>query len=148
MATTASSFYPLQGIRAFSTAFQLAWMAAAAVTVTLEVIPAHFSPVVFYSYKTLKILLFLVVGYLTPLSFWRFDKMSFGFGFAAVSAALIELLQGVIGNGHKFSWIELLGKLALIGFGFIVALDARYERAILIGHLRLRLVGEHLPERH
>jgi hypothetical protein len=142
---TAGAARPLRAIRAFSKGLLVIWMTVAVVTVTLEIIPARFHPLMFYSYKTIKVLLFLALGYLTPLAFWRFDRLTLGLCFAGASATAIELLQGIIGNGHAFSWMELLAKLALIGFGFVLALDARYERAILIGPLHFRLVSDHLP---
>jgi hypothetical protein len=137
---------PSHSIHVFSRALLLLWIGVAAVTVTLEVIPAEFHPLLLYSYLSLKVLLFFVCGYLTPLTFWRFDKLSLGLCFAAASAMFVEALQRIIGNGHRFSWGELLAKLGLIGFGFILALDARYERAILLGRLRFQLIGKHLPE--
>jgi hypothetical protein len=135
-------------LRAFSPSLRLAWIAIAVLTVVSELIP--FPPIVppplFYTYKTAKILLFLIIGYMAPLTFWRFNSLTFGVIFAAFSAGLVECLQG-LSHGHRFSWFELAAKLCLIFVGFSFALDARYERAIRLGPLRIALVGPHLPPR-
>jgi hypothetical protein len=123
------------------------WLAIVITTIFLEVMPAHFEPALFYTYKCTKGVLFIALGYVTPLTFWRFNALNRGLIFAAASSATVELLQGFIGNGHKFSWLELVAKLAIIASGFILALDARYEREIAVGGLRIRLVSENLPER-
>jgi hypothetical protein len=134
-------------VRIFGSTFHLLWLAIVITTVFLEVMPAHFEPVVFYPYKCTKVILFLVLGYLTPLTFWRFNALNRGLFFAAASAVSVELLQNLIGNGHRFSWLELVAKLAIIAFGFVFALDTRYEREIAIAGLHLRLVSEKLPDR-
>lgn len=135
-------------VRAFSPSLRLAWITIAALTVITELIP--FPPIVppplFYSYKTAKVLLFLILGYCAPLTFWRFNSLTLGVIFAAISAAIVEALQG-LSHGHRFSWFELIAKLCLIFIGFAFALDARYERAIRLGPLRIALVGPHLPPR-
>jgi glycopeptide antibiotics resistance protein len=135
-------------LAAFSPSLRLAWVAIAALTVLAELIP--FPPIVppplFYSYKAAKILLFLILGYMAPLTFWRFNSLTLGVVFAAISAALVESLQG-LPHGHRFSWFELIAKLCLIFVGFAFALDARYERVIRLGPLRVALVGPHLPPR-
>jgi hypothetical protein len=59
----------------------------------------------------------------------------------------VEVLQGKIGNGHRFSFVELVAKIMLISLGFVVALEARYQRAIIIGKWRVRLTSEHIPHR-
>ena len=138
---------PARSITILNATFRLAWITVVAITVMAEVMPAHFAPAVFYSYKVAKGFLFLTLGYLTPLTFWRFHSLNRAFLFAAASASAVELLQKFIGNGHSFSFVELLAKLAVIAFGFLLALDACYEREIRVGPLRVRLVSEHLPDR-
>lgn len=72
-------------IRAFSPSLRRTWIAIAALTVLTELIP--FPPIVppplFYSYKIAKILLFLILGYCAPLTFWRFNSLTLGVIFAA-----------------------------------------------------------------
>ena len=143
---THAGYLSAGNIAVFSTTFRMLWMAVLIATIAAEVMPAHFSPVLFYTYKLTKCVLFVTLGYLTPLTFWRFNSLNLGLLFAAASAASVELLQGVIGNGHAFSGIELFAKLVIIAFGFVLALDARYEHAVAIGRLRLWFVSEHLPE--
>jgi hypothetical protein len=138
---------PVPEVRAFGNTLRLLWLAVVITTIFLEVMPAHFEQPLFYVYKCTKGVLFIALGYLTPLTFWRFSALNRGLLFAAASAATVEILQGLIGNGHKFSWLELAAKLGIIAFGFVLALDARYEREIAIGGLRIRLASEKLPDR-
>jgi hypothetical protein len=132
------------GIEMFGKAFRLFWFALAAVTIVAEVAPAAgLEPWIFYTYKGSKVVLFFLFGYCTPLSFHRFDKLLRGLLLAMGSALLVEILQLKIGNGHRFSFVELVAKFALISLGFVFALEARYERAIIIGKWRFRFTGEH-----
>jgi len=57
-------------LRAFSPSLRLAWVAIAALTVASELIPFPLivPPPLFYSYKAAKILLFLILGYMTPFT--------------------------------------------------------------------------------
>lgn len=106
------------------------------------------APFPFYVIKCAKLVLFLVLGYLAPLAFWRFNALNRGVMLAAGSSALIEGLQGILGNGHAFHWYELLMKLVLILLGFIAGLEAIYNGAIVIGPLRIPLAGDHLDSSH
>jgi lysylphosphatidylglycerol synthetase-like protein (DUF2156 family) len=136
-------------LRVFGIGVHIAWLSIAALTIITELLP--FPPIVppplFYTYKAAKVLLFLILGYLAPLTFWRFNSLTLGFVFGAFSAALVETLQGLSHDGHSFSWFELIAKLCLISFGFALALEARYERAIRLGPLSIALVGPNLPPR-
>lgn len=127
---------------------RLAWTIVAVLTISLELRPFHnfqastvfwvFAQ--FYAYKTLKALLFLILGFLTPIAFWRFRSLTYGLFMAAVSALIVELLQGwLVFTGHSFGWLELFAKLFLIFVGFMKGLDARYEGALRIGRLTIRL---------
>ena len=101
-------------------------------------------PLPFYAYCAAKLVFFIAIGFLAPLAFWRFNALNRGILLAAISAAAVESLQGVLHHGHSFHWYELLIKLALILLGFALALDARYERKISIGPVHIQLVGHHL----
>ena len=136
-----------RSVEVFTLQFRLLWFTVAIATVILEVIPVHLPPPVFYTYKVTKCILFAALGYLTPLTFWRFNHLNLGLLFATVSATAIELLQGVIGHGHSLSGVELVAKLVIIFAAFAAALDARYECSINLGGVRIRLVSEHLPNR-
>jgi len=133
----------MRNVTILNTTFRLLWLAVVLSTIVLEVVPAHFPPSLFYTYKLTKCLLFVALGYLTPLAFWRFHSLNLGFVFAAVSAAFVELVQRFIGNGHASTWIELFAKLLIIAFGFVLALNARYERTVGVGRFRVRLVSNH-----
>jgi hypothetical protein len=121
------------------------WAVVLTATVLSEVLPIpHMTLVSFYSYCAGKAVMFLAVGYLTPLAFWRFDDR--GFLAAAACAAFVETLQGIVGRGHSFHWYEMGVKLMLIFLGFVLALEARYERRILHGRLRIQLVSPHFRD--
>jgi hypothetical protein len=132
-------------LRLFGPLMRSSWLVVMAVTVISEVYPFPLlPPVPFYTIWAIKLLFFFVLGYLAPLTFWRFNALNRGVGFAALSASFVEVLQGSVGHGHSFHWYELLVKLALILLGFVLALEAIYDRKISIGPLRIALTGEHL----
>ena len=122
---------------------RVGWFALAATTVVSEVAPVPHMPWFLHYgvYSPGKLLCFLMAGYLTPLAFERINNLNRGIGFAAVSAALVEVLQGLIGNGHSFHVYELVIKLMIILFGFMMGLDARFEGMLSVGALRVRLVA-------
>jgi glycopeptide antibiotics resistance protein len=131
-------------LRVFTRGIRITWLAIAAITILLEIIPIPLmAPLRFYAYCGGKALLFALLGYMAPLAFWRFNELNRGIAFAAFSACLVETLQGVLHHGHSFHWYELLIKLAIILVGFSLALNARYDRQIAIGPLRIRLVEDH-----
>jgi hypothetical protein len=147
-----SIHWPLLGdgpaVELFGKLLRFAWIAIASATVITEVVPVvGLSPTAFYTYKTAKIALFFLLGYCTPLAIHRFDKLNRGLLLAVGSTISVEGLQALIGNGHRFSFIELLAKVVLIGLGFAFALDARYERAMSIGNWRIRLTSNQIPSR-
>ena len=118
----------------FGVSVRLLWGAIVLATVLSEVLPApQTAPINFYTYEGLKALGFVLVGYLAPLSFWQFNALNRGILYSVLSATLVETLQGLIGHGHRFRWYELAVKLVLLLAGFVLALDARYERAVRLG---------------
>jgi len=132
-------------VRVFSKFLRILWCAIFALTVVSEVYPFPLlPPIPFYTIWCTKLVLFLVLGYMAPLTFWRFNALNRGVLLAAGSASLVEGLQGILGHGHAFHWYELLVKLALILLGFVVGLEAVHDREILLGPLRIALAGEHL----
>jgi hypothetical protein len=129
---------------AFSRTPKLWWFGLLALTIVSEVepLPHLMYPPLFYTYKLLKGLLFFALGYATPLAFWRFNSLGRGMLLAAVSACVVEMLQG-LSSGHRFSFVELLLKLIVIFVGFALALNARYDQKISLGHWRIQLRSEH-----
>ena len=132
----------------FGPYMRLAWTIIAALTISLELSPFHnfearvvfIAYFLFYGYKALKALLFVIFGFLTPIAFWRFQSLTYGLVIAAVSALMVELLQGwLVFTGHRFGWLELFAKLFLIFVGFMKGLDARYEGSIRIGRLKVQI---------
>jgi hypothetical protein len=121
---------------------RVVWFGLAATTVVSEVVRLPvMSPFVHYGlYGPGKMLCFFMLGYLTPLTFGRFNNLNRGILFAALSAALVEVLQGLIGNGHSFHVYELVFKLGIILFGFMMGLDARFEGEVGVGSFRVNLV--------
>jgi hypothetical protein len=128
-------------IRSFSRSLRIGWLVIFAITIVSEVYPFPLLPPgPFYSIWGGKLLLFLILGYMGPLAFWRFNALNRGIVLAAGSAAFVEFLQGTLGHGHSFHWYELLVKLALILAGFIVGLGAVHDRQIVLGPLRIALL--------
>ncbi len=131
-------------LSAFNITPKLAWCSLLAVTIFLEVepLPPLIYPPLFYSYKCLKGVLFFALGYLTPLSFWRFNSLGRGVLLAIISAIGIELIQGFF-QGHRFSFFELALKLLVIFAGFAFALNARYDQKISLGAWSIGLKSKH-----
>ena len=64
--------------------------------------------------------------------------MNLGLFVGASVTFAIEVAQFFV-PGHRFSLLELAGKVFLIGIGLSLALVARYDKAIKIGPIRLTL---------
>jgi hypothetical protein len=128
-------------IRIFNASTRTFWMMLAAIAVVSETIPTpHVGPLFFYGlYGPAKVICFLALGFLTPLAFALLSSLNRGIGFALLSTTIIEALQGLIGNGHRFHWYELLVKLVVIFIGFAFGLEARSEKEIIWGSLRIGL---------
>jgi hypothetical protein len=112
--------------------------------VVVEVIPRPITwpPLPYYSYQISKLIGFVVLGYLTPLVFWRFGSLGRGVAFGLVTTAGIEGIQGMI-EGHRFSIFEMIVKLVLVMIGFGLALLARFDKQIHVGRLYIALYDEH-----
>ena len=106
---------------------KLLWGAVALTAVVFELIPVHYPAGVFLTHNYCKAGIFLLLGFLTPLAFWRFNSLNARILLIAGSAILAEVMQAVLADGHRFSLVELGIKLVLIGAGFIIALNVRYE---------------------
>ncbi len=131
----------------FSPALRALLLAIAICTIASELVPVkNIAPFAFYLYKSSKVVLFLLLGFCTPLALWRFDSINRGLVFAAVSATVVEVSQ-IFVAGHRFSVFELLAKLALIVIGFVFAMNALYERTIRIFGIEIRFVSDHLAPR-
>jgi hypothetical protein len=130
----------------FGRGLRLTWTAIFLTTLASEVIPLPLMiPIHFYSYVGAKVLLFLLLGFLTPFTFWRFNSLNYGFLFGASATAIVEVAQHWI-PGHTFSLLELLGKWAIIFVGFALSLDARYEGWINAGIFSVGLRNKHLVD--
>jgi hypothetical protein len=109
----------------------------------LESIPAP--PVdarLFYSYMALRAAMFVALGFLSPLAFWRFDRIGYGVLFACGGAFAGELIQAV-SPGHSSSFREFAGKVCLLLLGFALALAPRYDRRIRLGPIHIPLYDRH-----
>jgi hypothetical protein len=116
------------------------WTVVLVATVLSEVLPLPAMSLSLYCvYCVKKAVLFVAVGYLTPLAFWRCDHR--GFIVVAACSCLFEILQGLVSQGHAFHWYEMILKMVLIVIGFGDALVARDERWILHGPIRIQLVS-------
>jgi hypothetical protein len=127
----------------FSPALRACWFAILALTFVLEVAPYPLvPPKIFYSYLALRVCLFVLLGFLTPLALWRFDSLGFGLLFSTMAAGSAELMQSM-SEGHTSSLIEFGAKLALMLIGFAFALNTRYNGTLRLGPLHVHLVNTH-----
>ncbi len=129
-------------LRIFSAAFRSAWLATVIVTIVAELTPFHsegMSLFVFYGWKAVKCVLFLALGWETPLTFWKSGSLTNGLLLGFVSAAVIECLQGLV-VGHRFSVVELLAKMLIIVTGFVLGLVARHDETISVPGFAVHLI--------
>ena len=116
------------------------WAVVLVATILSEVLPLPPMSLALYCfYCATKAVLFVAVGYLTPLAFWRCDHR--GFIVVAVCSCAFEVLQTLVSQGHAFHWYEMILKMVLIIIGFGGALVARDERKLLHGPIRIQLVS-------
>lgn len=131
-------------IHLFNGQARAVWIALVILTIISEVVPLPaFTPAPLIAYCAVKAILFVLVGYMAPLAFWRFNALNRGLLYSILSAGAVETLQGVVGHGHSLHWYELLIKLILLFIGFAMALDARYECRVEAGPFLMRL---HYPD--
>jgi hypothetical protein len=78
-------------IRSFGKSLRISWLIVFAITILSEVYPFPLLPPgLFYTIWAVKLLLFLVLGYMAPLAFWWFNALNRGIVLAAGSAAFVE----------------------------------------------------------
>lgn len=135
---------PLPHLRMFSGALRLAWVVISIVTIWSEIMPRSpgLLPLPYYSYTLAKVILFVLIGFLSPLTFWRFDSLGLGLLFSILVAGAVEGIQSV-SLGHRASYFEFAAKLILLFIGFAYALNARYDRELRLGPLRVFLRDSH-----
>jgi hypothetical protein len=127
----------------FSTPVRGLWFLLLVCTLASELVPlsrsfeAHFSTLVFHGYEALKLVCFLVFGFLAPIAWWRYNNLGMGVLFAIVTTVVVELGQAFI-PGHRASALELAVKLILLFAGFAAALDVRKYQEFHTGPLWIR----------
>src|ERR1700761_1637995 len=136
--------FHLPSLRMFSWAARILWALLFCLLLISELAPRPlFAPLMYYSYSSAKALMFVLLGFLTPLSFWRFDRLGLGALFAVAAAGAAELSQSLF-EGHRSRFAEFLLKLLLLLIGFACALNARYDRKVGFGRFSIRLSDTHL----
>jgi hypothetical protein len=134
----------LSSVAIFNWWARLSWLLLFTLLMLAELLPRpNFAPLLFYSYSGCKALMFVLLGFLTPLAFWRFDRVGLGVIASAVGAGAAEMSQSLV-EGHRSSWLEFLLKMLLLLAGFAVALSVRYDRKISVGRFGIRFTGSHL----
>jgi hypothetical protein len=129
-------------LRLFSHSVRAAFVTVAVTTIVMELAPIPLLvPFKFYTYMAIRLGCFVVLGWVTPLSFWSFRFLNVGLLFALFSAALVESLQ-FFSYGHSFSFIEMMAKFVLILVGFAAAIVNRHDGAIDLGHLHVKFVSD------
>lgn len=133
-------------VRLFGPFLRWIWICCFSITVAIEALPRNpnWGPEVFYPYTSAKVILFLLLGFLTPLAIWKFSSLGLGFVLAATAAGLGESVQHFL-QGHRASLFEFAAKVALLFLGFAVALVVRNDHYLQVGAFRLLLPGRQLP---
>ena len=130
-------------IKLFTRTLQTCWAVLFAITIVSEIYPLRPVPAkVFYSYLIFRGILFVLLGFLTPLAFWRFDSLTLGLLSSVVSAGFVEILQSFSG-GHRASYLEFSAKAAVLFVGFALALNTRYNGIVRLGTFYRYLVNPH-----
>ena len=125
-------------VRLYSLPLAIVWALTILVTISIEVLPIPaMAPLFFYGYCSAKAILFLTLGFLTPLTFARFRTLNSRILAATLSAVAIEALQGLVRHGHSFHWYEVALKLLVIFIGFSCGIVARYDRGVSLGRLHV-----------
>ena len=131
-------------VRLFTWRVRLWWMALFVMLLLSELLPRpNFGPLLYYSYSGAKALMFLLMGFLTPLTFWRFDRLGLGVIFSIFGAGVAEMSQSTLA-GHRSSFLEFLLKLILLVTGFGLGLSVRYDRKLSVGRFGIRFTDSHL----
>jgi hypothetical protein len=139
-------------IAMFSRASRSLWFLIFACTLVFELVPlslpfeAGFSPLLFHSYESVKVLAFLIFGFLTPITWWHYKNLGMGLVFATVITAMVELGQAVI-PGHRASTLELGVKLIVFVVGFVYGLDVRHDQQVSAGPVKVRFSSRYWSER-
>ena len=130
-------------MRMFGWTVRSIWILLFCLLLATELIPRPlFAPIMYYSYSSAKGIMFLLLGFATPLAFWRFDRIGLGVFFAVAAAGIAELSQSLL-EGHRSSVAEFLLKVLLLLIGFACALNARYDRRIGFQRFGIRLLDTH-----
>ena len=127
----------------FSRVFRSVWLATVLLTTIVEITPFHSEGMpryVFYSWKAFKCLLFLALGWETPLTFWKSNTLTNGLLLGFISAGTIECIQGLV-VGHSFSPFELIAKMLIIVTGFLLGLIARHDEIVNFAKLSIHLIS-------
>ena len=132
-----------KGIPLFGNVLRNIWILIFLLTISAEIVPLPIlGGVRYFTYLSSKLVLFALLGFLTPLTFWRFTTLNLSF-FVGLSASFaVEIAQYFI-PGHAFSFKELFAKGLLLGGGFAFAIVCRYESNVKLGPIRVSLVNPH-----
>jgi hypothetical protein len=134
----------MPSIAIFNWRARLCWIVLFVLLMLAELLPRpNLAPLLFYSYSGCKALMFILLGFLTPLAFWRFDRIGLGVIFSIIGAGAAEISQSFV-MGHRSSFLEFGLKLLLLMAGFAVALSVRYDGKISVGRFGIRFTGSHL----
>lgn len=134
-------------VQLFGPLLRWIWVCCFSMTVAIEAIPRDpaWGPQLFYPYTLIKAILFLFLGFATPLAIWNFSSLGLGFVFAAGAAGAVEAVQH-FSPGHRASFLEFAAKVLLLFLGFAAALVVRNDHSLQIGPFRLLLPDRHSSE--
>lgn len=126
-------------ISMFSATVRAAWILFFLITLASEIVPLPLlggAPL--FCFKGFKAVVFMLLGFATPLTFWRFTSLNLGIAVITTASFIVELAQFFI-PGHQFSIIELASKVMLLIAGWSLALVVRYEGKIKCGRFQIAL---------
>ena len=135
-------------LRLFGRLLSVAWGLLLIGTMIVELTPRDptWVPQMFYPITVAKGLMFLLLGFVSPLAFWKFNSLGVGVLFAVITAGAVESLQTLL-VGHHASYLEFTAKLLLVILGFVLALVARHDRKLQIGPFHIILSDPHLSQK-
>jgi hypothetical protein len=119
-------------LRIFTPQWKIAWFAQLTLITLMEITPFHSEHVPsewFYTYQLSKCLVFWVLGWQTAVAFQSYSASLYALLSALGCSAGVEAMQNLV-FGHRFSLVELGGKLAIICIGFTLGLVSVHDHRV------------------
>jgi hypothetical protein len=133
-------------ISIFGWGLRITWSVLFALTIVLELIPIPGAlSLQLCWYFVCKPVVFLLLGFLTPLVFWRFNSLGYGLLSAIAAASALPWMPLLPEGGHPWGYLELTAKLILVFVGFVTGLNARHNRKLNLIYSKVTLDDPRFP---